>query len=61
VVELVERVGRLDAGTRATLRVEGIYVALVEVDHREAHPGAPQDLLPVPYRAMRRIAAGEAA
>jgi hypothetical protein len=61
-VELVERVGRLDAGTRGTVRVEGTYIALVDVGDREALPNAPEALVPIPYRAMRRIqAAGEAA
>jgi hypothetical protein len=60
-VELVEGVGRLAAGTRGTVRVEGTYVALVEVGHASAADPAPETLVPIPYRAMRRIRAAEAA
>ena len=60
-VELVERVGRLDAGTRGTVRVEGLYVALLDVGGPGAALAAPEALIPVPYRAMRRINGREAA
>jgi hypothetical protein len=60
-VELVERVGRLDVGTRGTVRVEGTYVALVDVGDREASLGGLAAMVPIPYRAMRQIRAEEAA
>jgi hypothetical protein len=60
-VELVEQVGRMRAGTRGTIRAEGTYVALVDVGE-DANPSLPEALVPVPYRAIRRVrAAGEAA
>jgi hypothetical protein len=55
-IELVERVGQLQPGTRGTVRVEGTYLALVDVAEAGSPPAAPEDLVPVPYRAMRRIA-----